>query len=526
MIETYLGEYKLNGFTFKIVETKNKKIGLRKLKEGNIINKISNIEWSLFVTILKSISFSKEDSVYLYKKSVNGKIYKIFYDYKTKNYWWMLLQSSSKSLIQDNSMLNYWYNNHTCIVKKLNEETETLISDDLFINRIVSFFSRDIHVKFLARRYPRIDKNVIEFLLDCPGKSFPDKFSDYLVEANQIARRKLYGKKHTIYDWDYFEDLIEKNEKIPIEDKEILKEYKIIYDKYGRLLNHHIIAERLKLLRVEFNESKNTSQEGAFKPFENKIIYKGKLNALTRFHECGHIYQQSYENYAFEYAHEIMCRELRRTGQNLELMIEEMKDVGYSGPDSIYYVLMNLLDLETRVKFWARGRRAILEEFFKRYDGDNLSEHGNAYKLMTLLNEMKIGNQSVYMSCYIKILKLLSNYYKKIKGEDITENLVLFMLLNSDYTGNIILSGMPKYDEKLKNAYKILFGENYNSSNISKSAVIPHSYYEINDMPDYFVCWNQKNNISVVEITEEQIKKYKEQVKRIHKSDIEQVISL
>lgn len=103
----------------------NKQIVFAKIEGCKINRNLEKEEFSYLYKICELLEVKEERSLKICQQYVNGKMYDIYLDTKTKNYFWKNTKNSSLNIPEDNEILNYRYNHDPIIINsEIDEETK------------------------------------------------------------------------------------------------------------------------------------------------------------------------------------------------------------------------------------------------------------------------------------------------------------------------------------------------------------------------------------------------------------------
>ena len=258
--------------------------------------KFSKEEISVIVEVVKSLKINENKSSYVRNECVNGKIYKIYYDSQSRNYFWK--SDDDIDIAGDNVFLNGKYNNIPMAVsfwnrprtyeqeldKKLKKYYVKWVIDDL--DDIYDYNER-IHQKEIYIKYGKkgFYKNIIiksalnlALLATIPvmlhmgatsmeaiyGEDWIDSFhifssaethpteiiipsysedvTEYVVEIPEPT--EVIEEKDE-YNWELIRATIEKNPNLTDEEKNFIYELQFIFDEYHQYMDLDMVVSRL-----------------------------------------------------------------------------------------------------------------------------------------------------------------------------------------------------------------------------------------------------------------------------------------
>lgn len=203
-----------------------------KIDEGRIENKLSLDELYIATQVLDSLTINKDCSVFIRKIKVGENIYKLYFDKKTRLYWW--INESGRISKDDNLYLNKKYNEMKKVlyVSDYTEENTDNIERRIFIKNTLiailcssmigcatAFGGLCISNKILEYKVAR---EIIEYLDDPSIKTYRDLKE--LIKNREQDYEEEYREeieKDNEYSWEKIKNAIESNENLTRRRKRI-----------------------------------------------------------------------------------------------------------------------------------------------------------------------------------------------------------------------------------------------------------------------------------------------------------------
>ena len=516
-----IGYFKHNGEKI-IISKKDDKYTF--IKESN--TEFTQEEKEIIKNVNNLLTIKRESSGFI-KKIRLSKIYDLYYDPKSRNYYWIPEDNIYDE--RDNRILNFQYNHQEEI---LEFENYPNIEDSKFYKKIINFGKKSI-VLFLASsialsmNFP-IKKNddLIEIkpeqtisheesLLNETTPSteniiIEETTPEETVVEETIPEETQIDKVIYIYDFKDVEEAIDRNPNLTDEEKYIIKSTKFIYDENHMYMDLELVLNRLETLKIEYDyDFANRYTQGTYSITDNVIKLRNKTikGALQEFiHEYLHMLQISHNSFLMELSNQFFTNEVIMKLYN-DKLIEEFyfydnlenkrimngKDYaqysdsekynllcrdsvferGYMGYAGIYYVLAELLPEEVlRTYQFDPGNLEILVTGLEQIEPNK--DFYKAINLLVSIGEIRKYNYETlnweYASDIGPQYILLNDFYKSVKGENIVDNpeLLFFFMIDD--------SSLIEKENLVGGEYKILneFTRTYN--NKFKIMILPKTY--------------------------------------------------
>lgn len=282
-------------------------------------------------TVIKSLIVDEKNSSYVRDDYANDRLYKIYYDSKSKNYFWK--SNEGVDIASDNTVLNMKYNHIPDAIyhknnKKLNkilknysyEEVEKLVNgyyDEVFLypykkdgysnHSREDFYRKDVYVKsnslgkkigkfisvlvrtginlgifvgFLAFLNPIWNKSLELFGVESTKEliqnvvaiienaNLNEEPTEIEIKLEAIKEPEL---KDT-YNYDIIKNAIESNPNLTDIEKSFLYELRFVFDENHQYMDLDMIISRLKTLRIDYiNETSKGNFGGCYYRSDNYI---------------------------------------------------------------------------------------------------------------------------------------------------------------------------------------------------------------------------------------------------------------
>lgn len=453
-------------------------------------------------TIFKSLLIDKEKSIFLKHINIHNNRYNLFYDKKSKKYFW--IPENGKFEENDNAVLNFKYNHQPTVIYN-NQINDNMELKNSFYNKFVKFGNKLINVVLLASLS----------LSSLTGCTVQQNIVPSQEKSSESSLVESVNVKETIsYDWEDLKEVIKENPNLEEGDKEFIYKLKFVFDENYQYMDLDLVYDRLSDLKIIHNaKGIYLNAGGAYYPTENKIeLYSQELDSFV--HEFLHVLQESGGDFLKELSNEFFAREilLRLYNESLveksaflsDYYLEEKENgnitfeneadwlyrisigSGYQEHIGIYYVFADILPIEILRKYQFNP-----SEFDILIDAlDNLALKndetytlGTGYKLLEMINDIGYNSYNgKSIGYYIgsesnqQLYETLGYYYRTIKGIDFKNSMFASMVLNN---GNGRMQCGPIFDFML---------EKYN---------INFSYYHAIMIPKTYLSEAQKNPLYV-----------------------------
>ena len=467
-----IGYFEFNNHKINIKKTKN---GFSYMKENK--KPFTEEEKNLLKNVNNMLTINKRKSKFI-KKIKLTKIYNLYYDFKSKNYFWIPEDNIYNEI--DNKILNIKYNHQEEILyDKLNPN----LNDIRFYKKIVNFANKSI-VIFLATS--------IALSMSFPNAKIDEKLPE--VENTYIVQEQPSETKYEIttaetepiidetkddviyiYDFKDIEEAIDKNENLTEEEKNIIKRTRFVFDENHMYMDMNLVLERLKTLKVIYDYNfDNPYTQGSYSITDNVIKLRSKTikGYLQEFiHEYLHSLQISHNSFLMELSNQFFTNEVIMRLYEEQLLedcyfydkiengkiinSEEIKEYtesekmnlllrnntferGYMGYAGIYYILAELIPEHSLRAF--QFNPADIEIIIEGLEeADPNKDFLRIFNLIIEISDIRFYNietlQWEYKSDVTEVYNLLNELCKDINGKHITENpdLLLSYMMDDSY---------------------------------------------------------------------------------------------
>ena len=225
-------KYKYLSTEFLISLINKEELLFSKIEDGKINNKLTIKELYIATQILDSLVVNEDCSVFIRKIKVGKNIYKLYFDKKTRIYWW--IGEGGQVSKEDNIYLNKKYNDmHKVIYLDENSDNDQNIGN--IVRRIIIGYvlvpilaaSSSVtisHLAFQKVQEYKISKEIIECLDDPEIKTYKN-LKELLKEENKESlKEEEYREeieKNNEYSWEKIKNAIESNENLTRRRKRI-----------------------------------------------------------------------------------------------------------------------------------------------------------------------------------------------------------------------------------------------------------------------------------------------------------------
>ena len=462
-------------------------------------------EQKLISKIKEEISINKRNSIFI-KKVKLSKNYSLYYDKKSKNYFWIPEDNIYNE--NDNKLLNFKYNHQEEILAY--DKIENLNSKN-FYKKLINFEN----------------KTLILFIVSTIALSF--NFSSPKVEASEqsliptetvLIEETKSPEIIYVYDYNDIEESINKNPYLSEEEKSIIKSTKFIFDENYMYMNIPLVLSRLETLKIEYSqEYDNRYTAGTYNPIDNIIRLRNKSikGALQEFiHEYLHVLQTTYNSFLMELSNQFFTNEviMRLYEEHLiedyyfydnmaNSKIEKGEDYksysgtkkmsllarnntfdrGYMGYVSFYYILVELLPQEVIREF--QFNPANIEILFTSLE-EIEPEHNflKAFDVILSISELRLYNEEIksweYQKDVSKAYYILNDFYLGVKGKNITDEPEVFLnyIMDKTYMSNkfdVVEEEYDKFNEFIRGytgKYNVIRLPKTYLSNIRKNSIL------------------------------------------------------
>lgn len=528
-----LMQYLYQDIQYFIVSRNNKIFAVCYEKDKIRIN-FKPYEKDLALKVYSSFLIDEKSSVKVDNIKIKNHQYSIFYDPKHRNYYWKNKNSEFESNPLDNAILNMKYNNQTAIHYSKKGDSKEL-SSDKFFKKIVTFGCSTIIVFALATMALIPSSQSINISYEQDGKVlFNQEFFDLSEDEKSSKYKEMLDKKSektAVYDSEIIADSINKNENLSNEEKEFLSYFSPILEEHKEYIDFNFLTVRLNTLNILYPQINMSSISGEYDEFNNVISmfnYDDQIvsnfqetNKLDLTHEIGHVFSPNNSGLLHECSNEAWARSV-----NDKLYLENkvssesytknkdgnyvLQGGGYQGFIPFYYILTEFMTPEEILQFQYSSDISIIgnalinidKEYGNNKDTKKITER--AYSLLSRMDN-KFKNQSDLYSKddYNYILKELNYYYKVKNGQDLYDDLNMFVLLNSIplYDGFLKEVDLSYYQENDIEKRKQIFSQIIREELAKNTNLTIDKNFDINNYlvsyPDIFLKKSTNNNVII-----------------------------
>lgn len=527
--QTYkiFAKFKYNNKEYFIILINNKKVLFCCLENTNIRIELTEEEKQLMNTVYQALRVDKKSSFYIGIENLDKKACKIFYDSKSKNYFWEPLNKNDEISEEEHSILNFKFNHMSSIIQN-SEELEEYAElpekkeskKEKFYNKILRI-GRDFVIVLVASSIP--------LSVTYGFEQVPSQIKEFVIDSFKIDN----------YDFEDFRTAISENPNLTDSEKDFLYKFEIALNNDHEYMNLELIKSRLETVSFEYVKEEcetNKDTAASYNQVLNKIIGYNTtsfedFDKRDASHEVGHIFQEPFYSYLAELSNEAYSREIMRLMFHKGIMKESETfkanndtytnfGTGYQQSIFLYYILASMLPQETLKKYQFSADPLVLISALSKIE--NISFKEAAETVFSFNNIKKIDengeaylDEKGYIDCYNK----LNNCFKKAKGIEVEEDFCMVMLYEDCY------SPFHLYDSKqyISEARDVLLAEElygidpkfidfYYFTKEINPEVLPKMYFFAGQSE--LTIHGKENAISVTEDLNEKYKKYMQKSKK------------
>lgn len=203
-----------------------------KIDEGKIKNILSLDELYIGTRVLDSLTINKDCSVFIRKIKVGKNIYKLYFEKKTRLYWW--ISESGQISKEDNLYLNKKYNDMGKVIyidenNNNYQNIGNIVRRTIINNVLVPILAASSvvtigHLAFYKVQEYKVSKEIIEYLDDPEIKTYKD-LKELLKEENRESKKEEEYREEinegNEYSWEKIKNAIESNENLTRRRKRI-----------------------------------------------------------------------------------------------------------------------------------------------------------------------------------------------------------------------------------------------------------------------------------------------------------------
>lgn len=383
--------------------------------------------------VYNSLLINKNTSVFIKTQSINNVLYNIFFDTKSKNYFWT---QNNEIYNQDNNrILNLRYNNMPLIFYKDNKEDNS--KNPLYYNKMI-----ELHKKFIL---VLIATHLsLATLVNCSvlgrTQNVPENSSSTQSTVNYTYQQE--------YNYSEIKRAIDANPHLSDEEKQLLHNMKFVFDENNQYMNLDMVIERLRTLETQYSSEFKENWNGCY--FSNKNLVKIKADSFKEadisvvVHEFLHVLQPPSAGYTVELSNELCTQEVLRRLEKEELLGDHHikyingTNSSYDRHLYLYQILAETIPNEAIRNYQFSCDKNVLAKALDKIDPKSSNdEKGRSYQLIENFNELKKDFDEYSKSDNFKddvldseknCQERLNYYYKKQKGIDLNEDMNCVLL--------------------------------------------------------------------------------------------------
>lgn len=463
---------------FACYDNKQIRLDLNK-EESNLSSKV----YSAFLV-------NEDKSIKVDQIKINDNYYNIFYDVKSGNYFW----NNTNNNYEDNITLNIKYNHQSNIIYALKDNKNNPKSKPKVYNKLIMYGTTVIIATALAFINP--------LTLSRSDEISTLNNQEIASQIQEFTQDTPSENKSPKYDWNKIEIAIERNDNLSNEEKKLLYNLKFLFDVHYAHMDLSLIESRLSTLSIKYNkDGMKNSIAGTYNPTDNVIelycypqeddehTFKN-TDKITFIHELLHVFQRSDKNCAIlsEASNELEARNLVEILEDKNIIEKdshvkgENEDIrifgnGYSNVIPVYYILTQFMTYDEILDFQYNGDMKVIANALSRW-----SSKEEAYELLTKIKTNSFDSFEDENERR-KIYKELNNYYKKLTGKNLYDDLEFAMIidyLNLDFD----------YDDLVLSEREKAFTEIIRKTLIEKGEIHSEDKIDIYYNGDYFAYKN------------------------------------
>ena len=513
-------------------------------KGGQIISALNSDEIEMMRSVYDTLLINEASAIYLTDKIINGKIYQIFYDISSKNYFWKDIDGRFVDNRSDNIILNYRYN---AIPLKAASNVDNKKSYGK--NK---YYTRPVKIGKCIATLLISSALALNVLSGCSVQAKQN--TDELPAYSEMTNEELdtgsseSENEQTPYNFNELKQILEENPNIDKKTKKFLYKLDFVFDEYHQNMDMDLIKERLKTLRIKYDKNmceENINWGGVYNYTNNEItIYQySKFNSKDSqfltclIHEFFHVLQSYYSGrYTIELSNELFTRETLRRMVDKGLIDKSLFDngfdyLGYNKHLYLYKFVASILPKEALANYQFNGDDYDLilplmhiDEKGKKTeknlskDKKNMTREVRAYKLLGAFDELQSETSMYALTDHSEeVQEKIDYYYMQKNGISIEYDLracvdhIDFSSKTDSALGRTLLYGaklnLGKNSKYILISCTYAFGKTYFSDTHKENATI---YFNLQPLEDIDIPELYKRYKVI--ITPELCEKYKEEV--------------
>lgn len=404
---------------------------------------------------------NEDKSIKVDQIKINNNEYYIFYDMQSGNYFW----NNTNNNFEDNIILNMKYNHQSEIMYVIKHDKNSKLKEKVY-TKLILFGTTVVVATALASINP----------LTLSNATIVNK--EVSSEVQEPTQDTSSENITPIYDWNKIEIAIEQNSNLSNEEKELLYNLKFLFDAHHDHMDLNLIESRLSTLSIEYStdgmkgsiagtyDSNNNVIELYHYPKEDDEHTFKNTDKSNFIHELLHVFQRPDKECGVlsEASNELEARNLVEILEDKNIIEKdshvkgENEDIrifgkGYSDVIPVYYILTQFMTDDEILDFQYNGDIDVIANALSR-----LGSKEETYELLTKIknNKFEIGEGEDERRT---IYKELNNYYKKLKGKNLYDDLEFAMIIiytNPDFNyDDAVISDLSKseiaFTELVKN---------------------------------------------------------------------------
>lgn len=452
---------------------RNNKIFFVQYDNGTIQFDLNKEEALLASKVYSAFLVNENKSIKVDQIKINSNAYHIFYDLQSGNYFW----NNTYNNYEDNIILNMKYNHQSEIMYFMKKNTNSKLKEKLY-TKLILFGATVVVATALAFINP--------LTLSNSYKMSTISNTEVASKIQETTQDMPSENESTIqYDWNKIKVAVEQNSNLSTEEKELLYNLKFLFDAHHTHMDLNLIESRLSTLNIEYsNEGIRNSEGGTYNPSTNVIklyIYPKEddehtfknTNKEIFLHELLHVFQKPDKTCLrlSEASNELEARNLVEVLENKNILKKdshvdgENEDIrvfgkGYNDIIPVYYILAQFMIEDEILDFQYSGNIDIIANALSKFGSKE-----EVYELLTKIktNKFEVGEGEEDRKI---IYKQLNNYYKKLTGKNLYDDLEFAMIIfyqNLDFHYNdSVISDLSKREEAFTDLVRDILLEQHN----------------------------------------------------------------
>ena len=281
----------------------------KKKKNGEFSTHLTKSEYKTVLKVYDLLRVEPEKAVFMKSINVNNNLYNVFYDIKTRNYFWQ--SQNGEYNIKDNVWLNFKYNHQSANIYLKNDFVENSRDLHSFYNKRIKIGQKIILLAVAATL-------TLNLLTGCKVQEHTTIENEEIL-ASEIETTVSFDDK-TVWDivgqpeekreykWEEIKQAVESNPNISDKEKNLILSMKFVFDKDHQYMDLDMIIERLSNLQILYSVPRETLKGNVEYSSSDNII---KVSALdfdtTNLNDFIHAFSFVLrQNYCFHLLEEIV----------------------------------------------------------------------------------------------------------------------------------------------------------------------------------------------------------------------------